>query len=174
MGISPWIIYKQMEQYQMDDDIFDEIDSSNVYSDVEPEEIDKKIVIGSYIRGDMLKYASGIDGNSFLKFKIEDVHQYLLENCIFRVRRNSFTPLRIIKVLVSSTTGDYNVVDKTYWIRLIQRCWKSRLVQYKSDLITLRKRFLYQREINGHYPRIKGKKIMGLLDFRNHSNFSIS
>ena len=157
-----------MEEYQMDSDTFDEIDSSNVYSDVEPEEIHTKMLIGSYIRGNLLLYASGIDGGSFLKFKIEDVHQYLFENCIFRVRRNSFTPLRIIQVLVSKT-GEYIVVDKTYWIRWIQRCWRSRIARYKSDLILLQKRYLRHREIHGHYPTsssIKGKKIMGLLGFR--------
>jgi len=158
-----------MEEYQMDNDTFDEIDSSNVYSDVEPEEIHTKTLVGSYIRGNSLLYASGIDGGTFLKFKIEDVHWYLFENCIFRVRRNSFTPLRIIQVMVSKT-GEYNVVDKTYWIRLIQRCWRSRIAQYKMDLIVLGKKHLQYREIHGHYyptsSRIKGKKLMGLLGFR--------
>lgn len=158
---------KKMEEYLMDNDKFDEIDSSNVYADVEPEEIHKKILVGSYIRGDLLMYASGIDGSTFLKFKIEDIHQYLLENCIFRVRRRSFTTLRILQVIILKM-GEYTVLDKTYWIRLIQRCWRSRIAQYKSDLIALRKKYLHHREINGNYPggaRIKGKKIVGLLKF---------
>lgn len=166
-----------MEEYQMDNDIFDEIDSSNIYSDVEPEDIHHKLLIGSYIRGDLLLYASGIDGRTFLKFKIEDIHQYLLENCIFRVRRNSFTSLRLVKVIVLKM-GEYTIIDKTYWIRLIQRCWRSRIAQYKSDILALRKNYLHYREINGHYPistRIKGKKIIGLLHHHHHhSSFSNS
>ena len=58
-----------MEEYQMDSDTCDEIDSSNVYSDVEPEEIHTKMLIGSYIRGNLLLYASGIEGGSFLSLK---------------------------------------------------------------------------------------------------------
>ena len=156
-----------MEEYQMGTDRFDEIDSSNVYADVEPEEIHKKMLVGSYIRGDLLLYASGVDGGTFLKFKIEDVHQYLLENCIFRVRRRTYNTLRILQVIILKM-GEYTVLDKTYWIRLIQRCWRSRIAQYKSDLVALRKRYLHHREINGNYPgsaRLKGKKIVGLLGF---------
>ena len=150
----------------MDNDAFDEIDSSNVYSDVEPEEIHRKMLVGSYVRGDLLLYASGIDGRTFLKYKIEDVHQYLLENCIFRVRRNTFTPLRIVQIMVLKM-GEYSVIDKTFWIRLIQRCWRSRIAQHLAS----RKRYLRHRETNGHYPigaRIKGKKIMGLLGFLSY------
>ena len=156
-----------MEEYQMDTDRFDEIDSSNVYADVEPEEIHKKMLVGSYIRDDLLLYASGVDGGTFLKFKIEDVHQYLLENCIFRVRRRTYNTLRILQVIILKM-GEYTVLDKTYWIRLIQRCWRTRIAQYKSDLVALRKRYLHHREINGNYPgsaRLKGKKIVGLLGF---------
>lgn len=156
-----------MEEYQMGTDRFDEIDSSNVYADVEPEEIHKKMLVGSYIRGDLLLYASGVDGGTFLKFKIEDVHQYLLENCIFRVRRRTYNTLRILQVIILKM-GEYTVLDKTYWIRLIQRCWRTRIAQYKSDLVALRIRYLHHREINGNYPgsaRLKGKKIVGLLGF---------
>ena len=145
----------------MDSNMFDDIDSSNIFSDVEPEDIHRKMLVGSYIRGDLLLYASGMDGGTFLKFGIEDTHQYLLENCIFRVRRNSYTPLRIVQVIVLKM-GEYTVIDKTFWIRLIQRCWRSRLAQHKADLIA----FIHYRETNGKYPmgaRIKGKKIIGLL-----------
>ena len=154
----------------MDSDTFDEIDSSNIFSDVEPEEIHNKWLIGSYVRGDFLMYASGIDSGTFFKFSIEDVHQYLLENCIFKVRRNTFTPLRIIQVQVLKT-GEYTVIDKTCWIRLIQRCWRTRIAQYNSDIVLLRKKYLYHREINGHYPmcaRLKRRKILGILRFLSH------
>ena len=150
----------------MENDMYDQIDSSSIYSDVEPEDIHNKMLMGSYIRGNSrLVFASGIDGRTFLKFPADDIHQYLLENCVFKVRRNTFTPLRIIKVEVSKT-GDYNVIDKTYWIRLIQRCWRARIAQHKVDIVMLQKKYLYHREIHGNYPgsaRIKGKKLIGLL-----------
>ena len=150
----------------MESDSFEEIDASNIYSDVEPEFIHTKMLLGSYIRGaNRLVYASGVDGCTFLKFPAEDIHQYLMENSIFKIRRSSFAPLKIIKVEVSGK-GEYNVIDKSFYIRWIQRRWRSRLAQYKTDLNMLKNKYLYHRELHGRYPgfsRIKGKKLMGLL-----------
>jgi hypothetical protein len=155
-----------MDEYRMESDSYEEIDLSNIYSEVEPDFIHNKMLLGSYIRGkNRLAYAAGVDGSTFLKFSVGDVHQYLLENCIFRVRRSSFAPLRIIKVKVSEN-GEYNVVDKTYYIRWIQRRWRSRLVQYKVDVKMLQNKYLYHRELHGGYPgfsRVKVKKLIGLL-----------
>jgi len=156
-----------MDELRMAWEEFDKIDASNLFSNVEPEDIHGKVLVGSYIRGtSALTYASGLDGITFLKYPPQYIHQYLLENCIFKVRRRSFASFRIVKVIVSKN-GDYGIIDKTYWLRLIQRCWKSRLAQYKADINTLRRKYLYHRELHGnHYPgsaRIKGKKMMGLL-----------
>ena len=67
-------------------------------------------------------------------------------------------------------TGEYIVIDKTYWIRLIQRCWRSRLAKYRRDINMLVTKYLYYRELHGIYPgsgRVKGKKITGLLSYYN-------
>ena len=153
----------------MDSEMFEEIDSSNKFSDVEPDYIHNKMLIGSYIRGNTrLAYTSGIDGRTFLHFPSNEIHQYLLENCVFRVRRRTpFTSLRLIKVEVSNT-GEYNVTDKTYWIRLIQRYWRARLKYQQYNLSLLKNKYLRRRELQGHYPgcnQIKGRKLMGLFKF---------
>jgi hypothetical protein len=147
----------------MDDNLFDKIDASNIYSDVEPDDIHGKVLVGSYIRLESrLAYASGLDGRTFLQNSSETVHQYLLENCIFKVRRRTFTCMRILKVIVMRT-GEYEVIDKTYWIRLIQRCWRSRLAIHKANINKLDKKYLYYRELHGNYPGLKGKKLTGIL-----------
>lgn len=152
-----------MNEERMEDDMFEKIDASNIYSDVEPEDIHGKVLIGSYIRLESrLAYASGVDGRTFLQHPAQDIHQYLLENCIFKIRRTTFASMRIIKVMVLKT-GEYIAIDKTYWIRLIQRCWRSRLAKHKANINMLGKKYLHYRELHGSYPGIKGKKLMGIL-----------
>ena len=160
-----------MDDERMTDDMFDKIDASNIYSDVEPEDIHGKVLVGSYIRLESrLAYASGLDGRTFFKYSAENVHQYLLENCIFKVRRRTFASMRILKVMVMKS-GEYEVVDKTYWLRLIQRCWRSRLAKHKANINKLGKKYLYYRELHGHYPGIKGKKLMGFLSGQTVKKF---
>lgn len=153
-----------MDEERMEDDMFEKIDASNIYTDVEPEDIHGKVLIGSYIRLESrLAYASGVDGSTFLKYSSENIHQYLLENCIFKIRRRTFSSMRVIKVMVSSKTGEYIAIDKTYWIRLIQRCWRSRLAKHKANINMLGRKYLYYRELRGSYPGIKGKKLIGII-----------
>lgn len=152
-----------MNEERMEDDMFEKIDASNIYTDVEPEDIHGKGLIGSYIRLESrLAFASGVDGRTFLQHTAQDIHQYLLENCIFKVKRSTFTSTRIIQVLVTKT-GEYIAIDKTYWIRLIQRCWRSRLAKYRADINMLATKYLYYRELHGTYPGLKGKKLIGIL-----------
>lgn len=103
---------------------------------------------------------SSISVNSFLKYKIEDVCNYLTDYSISYISNPS---IHIMKLYIKDN-GVYNVVLKTHWLRLIQRKWKK-IYEKKQNIMKKRSSIknILLREIKGkynnyldNYPSING------------------
>jgi len=85
---------------------------------------------------------TAISSKSFLRYPIYTVYNYLSGNSIFPTGRwrigNNETKIQIMQVLINPKTQEYNVVIKTFWLRIIQRTWK-RIFQERQYI--LRKRY---------------------------------
>jgi len=85
--------------------------------------------------------AHTITPTSLFKYSYNDVLLYLHTYSIIYIKKPKIDifQLHIIE-------NDFNVVIKTYWIRLIQRHWKK---VYKNRIIAMKKRALS----GNHYPQ---------------------
>lgn len=61
-----------------------------------------------------------IQPKTMLSHELDDVMRYLIDYSVTRIRNPK---LHIMKLDISNT-GTYNVVVKTYWLKLVQRTWK--------------------------------------------------
>ena len=69
-----------------------------------------------------------IQPQTMLSHEYADVMRYLIDYSVTRIRN----PIMHIMKLDISNTGAYNVVLKTYWLKLIQRTWKRVLKERKQ------------------------------------------
>jgi hypothetical protein len=84
---------------------------------------------------------TAISSKSFLRYPMRVVVSYLEGNSIFPTGRwrngNNETKIQIMQVSINPKTQEYNVVLKTFWLRIVQRTWK-RIFRERQDI--LRKR----------------------------------
>jgi hypothetical protein len=140
------------------EDIFDD---EEIFLDSECE--DGKYYIGlpclmrSQTREWILQIA--ITSKSFFKYDYNSVLRYLTEYSITRV----YNPSAHIMKLDVSNTGSYNVVLKTFWLKIIQRSWK-RVCKERQLFVSRCKNpnNLFYRQLHGKwnknnkYPGIRG------------------
>jgi len=90
-----------------------------------------------------------ISASSFFKYPITKVRQYLLD---YSIIYGQYKKIDIIKLDIEAD-GFYNVILKTYWIRLIQRHWKKYFIERNK---VLKKRCsiysINHKMIYGKYP----------------------
>jgi len=103
--------------------ILDEIcDNENDF--YETDKIDGQYVLGIPILiHKTRKYllTSSISSNSFFHYSHDDIMEYLHEfSTIFTVNNK----LEILKIS-KSVLGEYNVIIKTFWLKIVQRRWKT-------------------------------------------------
>jgi hypothetical protein len=131
----------------LDDDIYEQIDIKNKYSNMEDySDIHNKRIIGIYTYNqNNLLFGSCVDSKTYFQYiHNSQIFKYLIENMTDASWFNKKTPISIMKVQYNNDV--LNVIDKTIWLRIIQRRWKAKWKQYKSELISSHQK-QYFREI---------------------------
>lgn len=129
--------------------------SDEIYWDdehfVDSDKQDGQYVLGIsyYINGYDI-YFSGITAKSFYKFPFQNVIDYLYDYSIIRIEKPIVDILQI-RILQD---GRYIAIRKTYWLRVIQKCWRK-YCKEKKDIIQKRMKIssLCYRQITGRWPR---------------------
>jgi len=136
------------------DEMFDNItiDNDNF---LDSDKEDKKYYLGicSYYKERILM-DSVILSKNFLKYDIRFIEYYLrmnrsLPNSIF-TSNNKY--INIMKLEIDEENGYYNIIIKTYWIRIIQRTWKN-VFKKRQEILMKRKNInnLKYRETRGKH-----------------------
>lgn len=109
--------------------------------------------------------SSSVSVNTFFKYDLNDVLYYLYYSSTFRYSRNV---LDIMKLNISPF-GDYNVIIKTYWLRIVQRHIKKFYsTKYKILMKRGHPRARYHYEITGKYPaELRLPTLYGILSCYN-------
>ena len=92
---------------------------------LEKEKINNNYYIGisaKYIRNEHFILVNSISAKGFLKYNQNTVIEYLKYYTGFYLKNPR---LHIMQLKINSIDETYNVILKTYWIRLIQRTWKN-------------------------------------------------
>jgi hypothetical protein len=138
----------RIDEYE-DDDWEDEIywdDQEFVDSDKQ----DGQYVLGItyYINGYDI-YFSGISAKSFYKFPFQTVINYLYDYSIIRIEK---PVVDIIQIRILQD-GRYITIRKTYWLRVVQKCWRK-YCRERKDIIQKRMKIssLCYRQLTGRWP----------------------
>lgn len=92
---------------------------------------------------------SVISSQLFFRYSEPAIRAYLECASILYVHNAAIDIMKI----EFSNYGSIAVIKKTYWIRLVQRCWRS-VLRRRMEIIRKRASFTAQRhfELNGCYP----------------------
>ena len=122
--------------YESDDEIYDE---DCDFLDADKEDKHYYIGLSGYIkRQHQTILLSSVSPGTFVKHKTSDVLQYLVDYSATDVRCVNKNPKVQILQLHVDENAVYNVVDKTYWLKLVQRSWK-RVYAQRQTVINARK-----------------------------------
>lgn len=110
---------------------YDDADQENIITEhigtLETEYLDTDMSNGQYIIGMAHKMkgvymlASSISPTTYFKYSNEEIKKYLFMNSIYYLRR----PRIDILQLHITPDGLYTCVVKTYWLRIIQKRWRT-------------------------------------------------
>ena len=146
----------EYSESNFEEDLYEEIGEDENYGD--KDYIDKQYYIG-------LPFLESIDGNyilassvypeTFYKNHYEDVYHYLFHNSVvMNTIPQNMELMQMQKKLFQNDFEIYNVVLKTFWIKLIQRTWrtilKRRAQWLKSETISIVRH--RERGISVKYP----------------------
>lgn len=171
-------------QIESDSDVPSDIAEQRYYNNLSPDNFDSIFqdeepfmdalrINGNYYIGlcgrpiyqSSILMLSCVSTRSFLKYSLDDVLIYLanMSMTLWRGR-----PIVNILKLYIAENGEYRVVTKTFWLKIIQRKWKK---IYKERCDTLKKMkslvYLRNREINSistYYPSLNGLYYYGNLN----------
>jgi hypothetical protein len=144
--------------YFLNEDLYDEMfDNITIDNDnfLDSDKEDKKYYLGicSYYKERILM-DSVILSKNFLKYDIKFIEYYLrinrsLPHSIF-TSNNKY--INIMKLDIDEENGYYNIIIKTYWIRIIQRTWKN-VFKKRQEILMKRKNInnLKYRETRGKH-----------------------
>lgn len=143
----------------IDDDVEDIFDDEELFLDSVYE--DGKYYIGlpclmrTQNRDWILQIA--ITARSLFKYDFKSVLRYLIEYSVIRI----YNPTIQIMKLDISNTGSYNVIIKTFWLKIIQRTWKRVYKEQKHFIIKcINPHSLLHRQLKGKW--INNKQIPSL------------
>jgi len=134
---------------------------------LDKEKLHNEMYIGfhfSYHKDPNMLLANAVSNTTFFDFPLQHIEYYLLT---FNMIPLQNPKTQIMKLQIQDTESShqlYTVVLKTYWIRLVQRHWKTLMKERKKKIkqrasITSRQLFentgKYTYEIN-FMPRLKG------------------
>lgn len=119
-----------------------------------------KKLIGSYYLIKNTKYGIPTDYKwllylsvsckNFFEFKYSDIHRYLKGVC----EKSKIGLLEVNYIFIEEDDIFYSsIIDKTIWLRLIQRKWKK-IVKKRKEIIKnrLRMESIHERQITGKWP----------------------
>jgi hypothetical protein len=104
--------------------------------------------------------------SSFYKYNYDSIMNYCFANSSFFSSNNN---LEILKIRIGKR-GEYYVLVKTHWLKLIQRTWKKIYKKRQEQLLERRKyASLRHFEIRGRYPEGLNSlaSIYGMLNWKN-------
>ena len=139
--------------YELIHDIINVEDSFHFYS----EKVHNRYYIGlshNYINNDtqQLLLSSSVSAPIFFKYSYDNINDYLYYYGLTRIMNHQ---VQILKVNIIQENGFdiVSVLNKTYWLRLVQRHWKK---TYKQRKETIQQRILpeniFYNEVHGNYP----------------------
>jgi hypothetical protein len=140
------------------EDIFDD---EEIFLDSEYEDGEYFIGLPCLMRSQTREWVLqvAITPKSLFRYDYKSVMRYLTEYSVTRI----YNPVTHIMKLDISNTGSYNVVLKTFWLKIIQRSWKR--VYRNRQLFVLdckNPNSLLYRQVNGkwrndkRYPGLRG------------------
>lgn len=95
---------------------------------------------------------TSVTASTFMNFPIYSILFYLYEFSLFHFVKNR---IEIMKLHIHHVTGEYIVVLKTFWLRIVQRRWR-RIMRERAEVLhkrcsikNLRHREVYGRHIAG-------------------------
>jgi len=138
-----------VDRYEMYDEIYD---SESFHRDLdEPDDYFRDnhyyIGISCYdVHYNSLLLASTVQNKTFFQYNIDNIVDYL-NNYSIIYQDHSVNP-EIMKLQIDDLSM-YNVVLKTFWLRLVQRNWK-RIYKEKKDILK-----------NGLIPYLKNRELDG-------------
>ena len=104
----------------------------------------------SYIH--YLLLSTSVSAKTFFNHPYKNVNNYLYYYGLIRVPNHN---IQIMQLKINTFNGmeSYNVIIKTYWLRLIQRHWKK-IYKQRFSIITQRIKPINQqyKSIHGNYP----------------------
>jgi len=171
-------------QIESDDDVPSDIAEQRYYNNLSPDNfdsifqdeepfMDQPRVNGNYYIGlcgrpiyqSSILMLSCVSARTFLKYSLDDVLIYLanMSMTLWRGR-----PIVNILKLYIAENGEYRVVTKTFWLKIIQRKWKK-IYKERCDIRRNMKSLIYLRirEMTGtatYFPSIKGMYYYGNLN----------
>ena len=114
------------------------------------EKQDKYYYLGScWKQDDKWTMTNSVSARVFFRYSFLDIIHYLW---LFSLVRMSSPHLHILQLRISQD-GTYNVVIKTFWLRIVQRTWK-RIYRERQEIWKKRMNIMAmrQREITGKFP----------------------
>jgi len=131
------------------------------YIDADKENLQYYIGLPGYNKAqNQLLLLNTISPNTFLKYGYMDILKYLVEYSAHRINRPN---VHILQVHVDENQA-YNVVIKTFWLKIIQRSWKRTFAE-RVQILNKRKspESIQYRNLNGKWKHNKLPSIRGLL-----------
>lgn len=114
------------------------------------EKQDKHYYLGScWKQEDKWIMTNSVSARVFYRHSFQDIIHYLW---LFSLVRMSSPHLQILQLHISED-GTYNVIIKTFWLRIVQRTWK-RIYRERQEIWKKRRNIiaLRHREITGNFP----------------------
>jgi len=142
--------YVDQEDYSINR-IINEEESEHYYS--EKENNHYYIGLPMDINEDYYLLANSVSPNSFLKYSYKQILYYLWSHCVIQIDYPRNPRIEILKLNIHSD-DTYYVIVKTFWIRIVQRRWKT-IFKQRTEIIQKQKKMssLYHRELKGHFPQ---------------------
>jgi len=116
------------------------------------EKQDKHYYLGScwsWKQDDKWTMTNSVSARVFFRHSFQNIIHYLW---LFSLVRMSSPHIHILQLHISED-GTYNVIIKTFWLRIVQRTWK-RIYRERQEIWKKRRNItaLRQREITGKFP----------------------
>ena len=145
-------LFSEVSSYDSDDlEIVDEIYGTDI-NHIDTEKVNNNYYLGFYqIQDNSFVLTCSISINTYLRYNHNDCVDYLFYygDALILPSRN----IEIMKLKINED-GVYNVILKTFWLKIIQRAWKSRFKKRKQIIAGRRTPVaVVHRETHGKWPK---------------------
>lgn len=128
--------------------VYDQIGRLENYGDKEYQSLTMLLGFSYYDTPASILLASTITNSTFHKFSYHDCYYYLYHNSVIRNDIEPKIDIMHLHIKNPNTMEEcYEVVVKTFWLKLVQRTWRNVLKKRKQWLAKNASIFIRQREI---------------------------